>query len=516
MKGNFLKSKSKKEDLIKDLTDQLRLSRSSFDVDLNLAIVTCYVTIDSIESFVKDIKTEINSLNLELISIRVFCDRTEALKISEKEYNDLKNQGIELLFVESKLFHPKAYCLYDKNNNGCLCTSSANLTKAGLTNQSGNIEMFLNTYEKDVIQNFLDDLDDLKRLRILSYDKCKSFKFEEEDGVDNINFMYALLNCGKFMYNWEVNLEQELRIIYNLTDLGKEAIRSPEFTQRSFKELAKTISKNYFKEESDKIKNFIENQQDSNEEENFQALVNKNYGIETHFGYWIPKPVSEAIENRDRAKFNQFKAYIKDLLLGRKLQEKTDSTIVQKMYDDDVKWLIGENKDQQPYIKTIKGISIKDFLGLNEEKRKQKLYEVLKERVDTLLKNEIKLKRLYNKINFISFPYSTEFEDEIKEVYEHLLETIESRKNNNKAIKAVKDAVSHKSIQPFYDFNYFIESENRYIPAGTDEKQLIEIIEAYQKRKVIIDSNSHAAYKQWKYILRNHEYKFLIKHHIIF
>jgi hypothetical protein len=438
----FLSSKNKQNYLIEQLT-------STSIQECNLTIFSCYITKNSIIKLVDKLKTI-----KQLTSVQLFCDRKQASKLTVSDYHEIEKQ-VDLRFVNVEsgyLFHSKAYCLSNtQEKKGILCISSANLTGAGITEENGNNEIFIETQDWNDIAEFLKEANELK-----TSNYREAFNFSEESS----DFKYVLLNCGKFMHEWNEDLESAFKIVYQLTELGKEKVKSTEFKKQSLTPDAKTVSRNYF--ELKALKDFIKQANSTKKIEGFNQKIRKNYGISTNLGYWIPNPIVNYIEDDISSKCEEFKKFARTELYQQL------NVAVAEIHENLIFLL---QKNGESYIKKIpkapqnKEISRDDFLILDEDSQKQYLFDVLKAKIDKLFKlgdayaSDIRIIRILNRFTFNNIPYIFENIEEINNLYDSLTETVISQQSNV-AKRAVKKAAKFLNVDCFYNFIYYIKCSN--------------------------------------------------------
>ncbi|MBD2563955.1 MULTISPECIES: hypothetical protein [Nostoc] len=177
------------------------------------------------------------------------------------------------------MFHPKAYCLLSNDHqNGRLVLGSANLSNRGLIEPFGNIEIL---YKIEDIKDIIDFYHSLNSdLNCIEVDEIEKF-----DDTDEYYFKYALLREGFYI---KIN---DISSFYELLNFKYK------FNDKKNQDTFNEILKKYEMKPSDKgIKNYF----DSIKEEIINILKKYNsnykidwgrYGINTDFGYWIPKHV---------------------------------------------------------------------------------------------------------------------------------------------------------------------------------------------------------------------------------
>lgn len=188
----------------------------------NFYIASCYFDLRTASYPIKDIYKK--GINIE--TVEIYIDKKEVFRIGKNNIQQWLNRinkkysfNIYLFpVVAPKLFHTKAYALTACNFlSGVLICGSANLTSTGLTSNNGNIESFIRTRSQFILKSFQNSLSELK---IHDLDKIDSFT-----DSDTLDFKYALLRSGYFLYTWSAFLNRELGIKLMLSDKGKEKIK---------------------------------------------------------------------------------------------------------------------------------------------------------------------------------------------------------------------------------------------------------------------------------------------------
>ena len=373
--------------------------RSSY----NLYIVSCYFTVKGATQFLNKLY---DSFSLQKITL--YIDKRAALKIGkskllkwQKKYENLTLYAVS----HADLFHSKAYALvkYDDNDKverGSLVVGSANLTGNGLSPIKGNIECMLDTQDVSLITEFVHSLDNIYWQGL--------DKLEEFSGSEDINFRYALLNEGEFAHKWSDNLKSYLSIKFVLSKQGKERTKvDPVFNQNGFKLESLSVSKSYI--------DFDINRYHSRESKNFI----RNYGIECHLGYWVPRDMY-AVYFKDH-KYKKFKQDFIDYL---------DSHM-----DEIV------NSIQQDY-RTLLDASIIEQLENNPA-------DAFQSKVQELTANDEKLARIYSRLAIFDLPYDISDRKNISDLYEEIGTVSQSRKNKSFVMNVWLDSIETTSIQSF-------------------------------------------------------------------
>ena len=407
--GNQINIKSFKKRRLLELLQKTRDKRRYH----YLYLLSCYFSQDAARVLIN----EINKL-IRISEVLIYIDRKTAVSIGKDELrrfcNSFRNVDVKLYAVDANcLFHSKAYALisFDNDNDiycGSLVVGSANLTGQGLVNRSGNIESLLDTQDIDILSQFVHQLD---ALSIVTIEDIEKFTDSQE-----YNFKYALLQEGVFIHKWTDNLGQYLSIRYQLNENGKSRIGDEAFKQAGFNVEAATISKRYFQFDYDPP-----------HLEGTENLI-KNYGIETYLGHWIPSSVFDTIfEDNEYEKFCN--------ALKKQIYEQLDR-ITDKIKQD-FDFLKAENLIQLSDVNPV---------------------ESFQDKINDLLENDLKLKRIFSKYETFYLPYDLKQKEEIEELYYEMLVHSESRKRENITMKALLAAVSSTSLELFR--NIITESMN--------------------------------------------------------
>ena len=403
MKNSVVVLKEKKKTLVELLSIVDKRKRYNF------LIASCYFTPRSASYLIRSIVDE----NINVNKVQIYIDKKEALKIGKNilqswqtRINDRYEFDINLHPVDTpKLFHVKAYSLLAQNSEGLLdgviVSGSANLTGAGLTNNNGNIEVFIKTEELNDLKAFHKAISNLE---IMGLEEIENFK-----DTESFDYKYALLQSGYFIYKWSSSLNQELSIKFRLSEEGKEKIKGdPVLEELGFELSQASISKSYlkFKYKSPLTKN-INN-------------IKRNFGVETYWGYWVPKSIIDQVFGNE-----DFEKFRKKLLTA---VEKQRDSIVSRIKDDYEK-LISLN-----------------FIEVTRKHPKDSFFE----NIEKLKENETKLWRLYYRYEVIDLPYDFSQRNEIEELYDNFTETYESKPVNT-TIRAIYESLATKSLPPIID-----------------------------------------------------------------
>lgn len=397
---NQLHIKSFKKSKLIDLLSKTGDKRRSH----YLYLCSCYFSPESARALIN----EINNL-IRISEAYIYIDRKSAVSLGGDYLtsfcNSFRNIDVKLYAIETEyLFHSKCYGLisFDENDDvycGSLVIGSANLTGAGLTNRSGNIECLLDSQDNDLLQEFVEQTDEAHIVNIRDLEKFSS--------AEEYSFKYALLQEGLFIHKWNDNLGQYLSIRYKLNEKGKERIGDPTFEQAGFKIETATISKRYF------IFHYEAPHLEDTEN------LTRNYGIETYLGYWFPHTTIENLLKEDE--IEEFKNH-----LFNELERQTIE--IKDKINQDLDFLKKE-----------------DIIEITETNP----VDLFEKKVTDLKQNDLKLKRIFSKYELFYLPYDIRQKEEIEELFEEMIESCESRKRKNATMKAFLKSNSLFSIDTF-------------------------------------------------------------------
>jgi len=395
-------NKGKKPKIVKLLT---KGADKRFSHTLYLS--SCYFSVDAAEKLIRDLQAQVNIKNVE-----IYIDRKTAINTGKQPLEDLcLNQKLpetSIFAVEStRLFHTKAYALIsyakdDSINKGSLVIGSANLTGAGLTDSSGNIESILDTQDTETLNEFITQL---SKLNTIELDDLEAFNTQ-----DSYNFKYALLSEGAFIHKWLDDLGRYLSTQYHLNENGKSRIGDSLFKDAGFNIETATISKRYF-----------DFSYEPAHLENTKSLI-RQFGIETYLGHWIPNSSLENLLNQEGID---------------KFSKKLRSEINKKL--PDIKERI--QNDLQ---------LLKDSNLINEITRRPD--EVFEEKVEALLTNRLRLQRIFSKYEIFELPFDLSQKDNIEELFDQMLSLCHSKERRNTTQKAFISGYSTHSLENFRSF----------------------------------------------------------------
>lgn len=393
--------KSSKKDTLINL-----LSKTDKRRNYSLYLVSCYFTAGA----AKKIINELGKV-MKFSEVNVYIDRKSAYKAGKIQLNEFcssfNNLTVNFFAVDTIfLFHTKTYALisYDQYNSiyGILVAGSANLTESGLTSNSGNIESLFDTQDSERLREFTSQIEKLKTLSIDEIDKFKDAK--------DFNFKYALLCEGIFVHKWTDDLGKYLSIRYELNENGKQKIGDPAFKNVGFDIDTASISKRYF--------DFDYEPRLSSEQ---ARNITRNYGIENHLGHWLPICASEIL--LDTREFNDFKTKLKNQLLEQIEYIKRN---IQNDFND------------------LKESDIIKSMDFNPA-------ESFEKKVESLLENECRLKRIFSKYETFELPYGLEQKDDINKLFKDMVLLSESSLKKNKAMRAFLQCIESVDITNFQE-----------------------------------------------------------------
>ena len=370
------------------------------------SLATCFFSEPAARKFLDSVL----AAGLRPEEIHIYIDRRSALSIGREALTRLeKDYDGECLRVFSvsgnQLFHTKGYCIsaYDDDDNlveGCLAIGSANLTKAGLIGDNGNVESLLVTDDLDEIGRFVNYFEE-------NYIELEDLEHFGPSEVNSEHFKLALIKKGLFTHEWSGDLKSYFAARYDLNEKGRERLQDSRFRELGFDTDAATLSKRYINLE------MIENTRPVED----SGLV-RNYGIECHLGHWIPKTKVVASDADERS-FQQFR---KKLLmeLRSQIQNPHVERAISRDYDSLVELdVLDLEYDAHPYSGLVEKID-----ALEEEE------------------SEERLRRYWTGRTFFEFPYDCNDGQGIERVYDDFMDTIGQRKRKNRSMKAFESAIA--------------------------------------------------------------------------
>lgn len=396
--GNYLHIKSKKQCLIEMLR---KIDKRRYHT---LHLCSCYFSEDTARKLISDIKEFAH-----LSAVNIYIDRRAAIEYGggglQKFCNSFDSLDVCINAVESSgLFHSKTYALiaFDEDGNvfsGSIVLGSANLTGAGLSSRGGNFECLIDSQDTEILEEHLSQL---KKLTVLPLQKLNKFSRKEE-----FSFKYALLQSGVFLHKWNENLEQYLSIRYRLSENGKSRVTDQSLEIAGFNIETATVSKRYFR--------FDYSPKHLDETEN----ITRNFGIETYLGYWLPFFVSESMFDADE--LDTFKEH-----LFSEIEKQKDE--IKKNIQKDFEYLLQED--------LIEELDVNPVDSFNNK-------------LESLVNNELKLKRIYSKYELFYLPYDIQQKNEILELFDEMIGVAESKKRKNKTMRAFLESYAAFSIERF-------------------------------------------------------------------
>lgn len=452
MNDFFLDKKEKKKYLVNCLTNE-----TDPQVKYSLFLVTCYFNAKSATSIIEPLIKRV-----KISSISLLIDKHEAIKNLEILVDlQKKNQSIfydfRVWIVDGKtLFHPKLYSLICFSQNGevtsgNLVFTSANLTNQGLIKNYGNVEFISATSNINTLVQFYDKLTSLtlmglKQLerqaknyqKTVDYDifrdfysaKDKNIEESQEQDLESVYedyfFKYRLLCCGFFLSKWTDDLNESLLLRYELSTDVKNKDAEDELKAKGFEvKKSASISKQYFDLKDEKENDILE----ANETKNRMSHYYR-YGVSTFLGYWIPQQFSIGLVERIK-KYDRFAESLKKILINQ--------------------------------LENACKVALEDYEYLCEnrliEKKNKDIKELLRQKVDRLLENEIKLKRIWGKYYVFEMPYNFQDYRQVNTLYDILLDTCNKTDKKNKSIHAVLKADKNKTLSPILEIDPRAEAE---------------------------------------------------------
>lgn len=395
----FLHIKSNKKQRLIDMLGKIDKRRCYV-----LHLCSCYFSEDAARKLIAEV---IAFARISVVNI--YIDRRTAIGYGSKNlqkfcdsFNAVK---VNINAVESSnLFHSKAYTLvaFDESGSvvsGSIVLGSANLTGAGLINRGGNFECLIDSQDVKILEQHLSQL---KMLTVLPIQDLNKFSWKED-----YSFKYALLQSGIFLHKWNENLEQYLSIRYRLSEDGKSRITDQTLEVAGFNVETATVSKRYFQFD------YVPEHLDSTEN-----LI-RNFGIETYLGYWLPYSVSESMFDPDA--LDTFKEHLF-------FEIKRQGDEIKKMIQRDYDYLLQEGIIEVTEVNPVDSFNSK---------------------LDSLVANELKIKRIYSKYELFELPFDIQQKDDILYIFDEIVNIAESRKRKNKAMKAFLESYAAFSIERF-------------------------------------------------------------------
>ena len=371
-----------------------------------LYIASCYFATDAAAELIGQISNRVT-----LDGVEVYLDKRTAIKVGQQALVEFEATGENLkVFTvsHSPLFHSKGYALANLDEegevtSGSLVIGSANLTKAGLTSDSGNIESILSTQDPDEIQRFVDSLDE-----VVDWNDIESLEadlVEEDDSV----FNFALLNEGEFIHKWDGSLDAFLSVKHNLSDKAiAEAQIDPELGRRGFSIVRETVSKQYF--------NFDMGPYQGRKHGKALKRFRSNYGIECRLGHWVPKGTLESVVgtrnyHRFRGDFEQY------------VQNNLDR--IQSLVKQETNALLRADLIKPP--KTLP-------------------HEALERKVKRLLSDDGNLRKWFFRLEPFDLPYDQQEVEKIDELADEITEVANRKGKKNAGVRAWLAGLNERSV----------------------------------------------------------------------
>jgi hypothetical protein len=393
---NTICVRSNKKSIIVGLLAKCDRRRSGY----KLIIHTCYFDNNAAKALIKSIRSVINISEFSL-----YIDNNEASKF----YFELKElaqhfRGIKTsikVVCEGSLFHSKAYCVTSVEDgeiiSGSLVLGSGNLTNLGIDSQMGNVESFLGSIDTNKIDEFLNQTYSLETVTISDFNPTRH------------NFPIRLIDAGCFIHFWAESVHNYLSVKYQLTEESKNRVKQgqPILVDRDFNIEQATISKPYL--QMPDISKDI-------------SGWKKNYCIETHLGYWMPKSVYNMLINDANDDISKFRTQL-TLFIKNNIDE------AKKRIVSDYESLIAEN--------------IVEHYDKSQE-------DVFESRIYELMQNSEKLARIYYKYHVFDCPYTKEqegYRNKMKDLFDEIKESIKSKKKKNIVMKKVEESIKECNLR---------------------------------------------------------------------
>lgn len=398
---NYLHIRSGKKQCLADMLSKIDKRRYH-----TLHLCSCYFSADAARKLIMEIQAF-----ARIREIKIYIDRRAAIEHGGDYLQEFCDSfvGVEVsvnAIESSNLFHSKVYSLvaldeYGNVVSGSIVLGSANLTDAGLTSRGGNFECLIDSQDAEVLDQHLSQL---KKLTVLPLQHLNKFSPKEE-----FSFKYALLKSGIFLHKWNENLEQYLSIRYRLSENGRSRVTDQSLKVAGFNIETATVSKRYFR--FDYVPDHLDNTEN----------IIRNYGIETYLGYWLPYSVSESMFDADE--FGTFKEH---LLSEIEIQ----GGEIEKNIKQDYEYLLQENLIENPEVNPVNSFNSKR---------------------ESLVKNDLKLKRIYSKYQLFDLPFDIQQKEDIINLFDEVINVAESRMRKNKTMKAFLQSYATLSIDRFHE-----------------------------------------------------------------
>lgn len=374
--------------------------------------VTCYFRPNALRILVSELR-----FRIKLTDIYVLYNYTEDFRYPElademeKLIAELLDKKINLDFrrirPESGLFHSKGYALIQKDGQAgdmrdkYLLITSGNLTDQGLgiTKATSNLELSYASNKKKDVQAFVDIVNS-----IWNNPKLQS-NSKNNHGLSDFEIYTNLLLQAVYLCKWEGSLRQELSAIFRVAEesIGMISVPNPLLIEMNFDIEKKSLGRYYFNDRPPKPlpKYFL-----------------RDYTVSTLIGNWCPLSVWDVVKNTHKNKFDDFKKWIFDAT-----SESALKAIDKKCQLDLAKLKEGGIKiDGDPM-------------------------ESLRSRIKNLVKNDIKIWRLYCQYENFQLRYDLEDIDGINELFGSLEETVKSKGKKNLIMRKVVEVLNRRDIE---------------------------------------------------------------------
>jgi hypothetical protein len=411
-------------------------TRSSFLINLNkltgiwkhrheLWLLTCYLDFQATRQLIKDFQKSLKLTDVYLLFNYSEIYRTRRPNEAKKELSKIEhwcaNQSINfewrpILGGRNILMHAKSYALIQRIGGelkgGYLFVTSANLTLPGFGSNSkkhndnfNNIEIAYVSEKKNDLNNFIQLYNGLWENYSCSLDSA-ALK------ADKYLLKYALLSSGVFLHKWTLGLSSQISISYPLTDKAKETIFSidPDIAKLGFNLEANNLTLQPLLK---KLKKFSKRRV-------LPINFTKRYTIDTLLGRWCPNSIWNVVEEMVD-KDGSFETFV-ELFQKETTPEALDKLVIES--------------------KKVENILLQKGIIVPDEERIERWYS----KIIDLRENVDKLARLFIDYESFLLPYEAKYKDEIEDLYDSMIGTIDLMKNRNIVARCILEAVTEQNI----------------------------------------------------------------------
>jgi len=372
---------------------------------------TCYFRPDALRELLDGLL-----LHIRLTEVYVVYNYAEDYRYPgfsdelEELMRNYEARGVHVEFRRMKhpggLFHSKAYALIQRNraaDNGLrdqfLLVTSGNLTRQGLGMDRGgsNFEISYDSTSKAQCQKFMDILHNA--WESLVCDDCT-----REVQLTDDDLRINLLLDATYLCKWEGSLRQELSAVFRVSEesMRHVARTNPRLTEMGFEIKTNTLRRYYFEDRPGRP---------------FPKRFLKNYTAKTLIGYWCPSTVWKIVEQECLNKFSDFDDWLMSITSDRELAEVSEKCKLD--------------------LAALRGIGVKIV---------ENPMIALGNRIGKLRSNKIKKKRIYWMYESFRLPYDLENRDGLAELYESLIETLESKGWKNVVVRNLEIAIQSRDL----------------------------------------------------------------------